>query len=152
MTQRFAILAPVAIAAALAPVPVTVSAQNTAAAAKETLLESAARWDGTPYKSYPASQPELTVLKLTIPPHTALPWHTHPMPNAGYVVSGELTLEDRATHKTKTVHAGEAFAEMVNQQHRGINNGDVPTVLVLTYSGTPGEKTTIPAPGQKAEY
>src|SRR5262249_58283681 len=61
----------------------------------ETLLKAGASWDGTPYERYPDSAPELTVLKITIPPRTALPWHRHPMPNAACVVSGELLVEKR---------------------------------------------------------
>jgi hypothetical protein len=59
----------------------------------ETLLRSGSSWDGEPYKSYPSGQPELSVLKITLAPHTELEWHSHPMPNAAYIVSGELTLE-----------------------------------------------------------
>ena len=33
----------------------------------EILLQSRASWDGAPYTAYPAGQPELSVLKLTIP-------------------------------------------------------------------------------------
>lgn len=62
--------------------------------AKVALKESVS-WDGTPYEPYPKGQPQLTILEITIPPHTALPWHHHPVPNAAYVVSGELTIEDR---------------------------------------------------------
>ena len=53
----------------------------------ETILQSTTSWDGTAYPAYPTGQTELTVLKITIAPHTTLPWHTHPMPNAAYVLS-----------------------------------------------------------------
>ncbi|MFP3541729.1 cupin, partial [Pseudomonas sp. SIMBA_044] len=38
----------------------------------EQLLKTGQSWDSTPYAAYPAGQPEITVLKITIPPHTAL--------------------------------------------------------------------------------
>ena len=61
----------------------------------EVLLQSSHSWDGQPYQAYPAGTPELSVVKITIPPHTSLPWHTHPIPNAGYILSGELMVEKK---------------------------------------------------------
>jgi quercetin dioxygenase-like cupin family protein len=125
--------------------------ETVATAHREVLLQAEQSWNGKPYTQYPKGRPELTMLKVTIAPHTKLPWHTHPMPNAGYVLSGTLTLHDRASGKTRVVHQGEAFAESVNDVHRG-EAGDEPAVLLITYSGTPGVPTSIPATGEKAEY
>ncbi len=119
---------------------------------KETLLQTDHAWNGSRYPAYPSGQPQLTMLKLTIAPHTTLPWHTHPEPNAGYILSGSLTVQDRESGKTKTLHAGEAFAETVNDVHRGVNDGDIPTVVVITYAGVVGMPTSVPAPGEKPEY
>ncbi len=122
-----------------------------ASAQREVLLEADHSWNGVPYKQYPQGAPQLTMLKLTIAPHTALPWHTHPFPNAAYVLSGTLTVHDKVSGKTKVFHQGEAFAETVNDVHRG-ETGDEPVVLLVTYAGTPGAPTSIPAKGQQAEY
>jgi hypothetical protein len=43
--------------------------------------------------------------------HTALPWHTHPFPNVVYVLSGTLTLHDKASGEIKVVHQAEAVGE-----------------------------------------
>lgn len=102
----------------------------------ETLLKSSESWDGTPYKSYPPGPPELTVLKITIPPHTALPWHTHPMPNAAYVVAGELVVETASGEK-KVLKPGQTLPEMVGTVHRGIS-GDATVTLIVFYAGTKG--------------
>jgi quercetin dioxygenase-like cupin family protein len=118
---------------------------------REILLQADRSWNGTSYTHYPSGVPQLTTIKLTIAAHTALPWHTHPFPNAGYVLSGELTLQDKQTGKSETFHAGQAFAESVDDVHRGVS-GDTPTVLILTYAGTPGTPTSIPAKGEKPEY
>ena len=118
---------------------------------REMLLQATRSWNGKPYTRYPAGQPQLTLIRLSIAPHTALPWHKHPFPNAGYVLSGELTIQDRDSGKSHTFHAGEAFAESVDDVHRGVA-GDAPTVLILTYSGVAGTPTSIPAKGEKAEY
>jgi quercetin dioxygenase-like cupin family protein len=110
---------------------------STAPAVKsEILAKSTSSWDGTPYQSYPSGQPEVTVVKITIPAHTTLKWHTHPMPNAGYILSGELTVEKKDGTKKHFV-AGEVVTETVNSIHRGIT-GDEPVVLIVFYPGTPG--------------
>lgn len=126
-------------------------AQKTGSAHVDVLAKSTSSWNGNPYTAYPSGQPELSVLKFTIPPNTALPWHTHPFPNAGYIISGQLTIEDKATGQKKTFTAGQAFTESVNDAHRGIS-GSVPTVMVITYSGSPGVGTFNPLPGQINEY
>jgi quercetin dioxygenase-like cupin family protein len=120
-------------------------------AQREVLLQAGQSWNGQPYTQYPKGRPELTMLKVTLAPHTVLPWHTHPFPNAGYVLSGTLTLHDKASGKTRVVHQGEAFAESVDDVHRG-EAGDEPTVLLITYAGIPGVPTSIPAKGEQKEY
>ena len=59
----------------------------------ESLLQTSSSWDGEPYKSYPQGQPEFSILKITLAPHTQLEWHSHPMLSAVYIVVGELTFE-----------------------------------------------------------
>jgi quercetin dioxygenase-like cupin family protein len=103
----------------------------------ETLLKAGASWDGTPYERYPDAAPELTVLKITIPPRTVLPWHHHPMPNAAYVVSGELLVEKRDGGQTIRLAAGDVLPEMVNGVHRGVT-GNGPVVLIVFYAGARG--------------
>jgi quercetin dioxygenase-like cupin family protein len=102
----------------------------------ETLIQSTSAWDGTPYKAYPAGQPQITVLKFTIAPNTTMKWHTHPLPNAGYILSGELTVEKKDGTK-RHFKAGEAITETVGSVHRGITGRD-PAVLIVFYPGTPG--------------
>ena len=122
-----------------------------APAQREVLLQADHSWNGVAYTHYPTGRPQLTMLKLTLAPHSKLPWHTHPFPNAGYVLSGTLTVHDKVSGKTKVFHQGEAFAETVDDIHRG-ETGDEPTVLLVTYSGTPGVPTSIPAKGEQKEY
>ena len=103
---------------------------------KETLLDTDAAWNGKAYVAYPAGRPELTVLRITIPAHGDLPWHSHPMPNAAYVVSGEITVEDKSGMK-KHFSAGQVIPETVNTLHHGFT-GDAPVVLIVFYAGTKG--------------
>lgn len=114
----------------------------------EVLVQSDQSWNGVAYSAYPATRPQLTVVRMTIPANSALPWHTHAAPNAGYVLSGHLTLEDQGTGQTHTFSAGEAFTEQVGPVHRGFT-GDAPCQVVLTYAGTPGLPLSTPQPGQQ---
>ena len=117
---------------------------------REILLQSTQSWNGKPYTHYPTGQPELTTIRLTIAPHTVLPWHQHPVPNSVYVLSGTLTLHDRDSGKTRVVHAGEAVGESVDaaswrvrqRAHRAADH----------LAGTPGVPTSVPAKGEKPEY
>jgi quercetin dioxygenase-like cupin family protein len=121
------------------------SALSSAAAAEdlqhpvqtETLIQTTSAWDGTPYKAYPSGQPQITVLKITIPAHTALKWHSHPTPNAGYILSGDLTIEKKDGTKRHFV-AGQAVTETVDSVHRGIT-GPEPTTLIVFYAGAVGK-------------
>jgi quercetin dioxygenase-like cupin family protein len=101
------------------------------------LLRTSSSWDGTPYQAYSPGQPELSILKITIPANTQLKWHTHPMPNAGYIVSGELTLEKKDGGKTQHFTAGQTVPEMVDALHRGMT-GDQPVTLIVFYAGVKG--------------
>ena len=112
-------------------------AKDAAQIEKEILLERSESWDGTPYKAYPSGPPQLTLIRLKIPARTQLPWHTHPMPNAAYIVSGELTVEARSSGATRTLRQGQTLAEMVGTEHRGVT-GDTPVELLVFYAGTPG--------------
>ena len=106
-----------------------------AGAQTEVLLKRTASWNDVPYVAYPQGQPELKTVRITIPAHSSLPWHTHDMPNAAYLLSGHLTVEERDTGRTATYHAGEAFAESVHNVHRGVTDSE-PAVVIVTYAGT----------------
>ncbi len=138
--MRYAFLACLLLALAHA----ALAADEKPAVKTENLLATGTAWDGATYKAYPSGDPELSILKITIPAHTALAWHEHPMPNAAYILSGTLTIEKHDGSK-KTVHAGEAVAEMVNTVHRGVT-GDTPVVLLAFYAGAKGVGVSKAAP------
>lgn len=85
-------------------------------AQSETLLQTTAAWDDTPYEAYPAGKPEITVRKMSIPANGELEWHLHLMPNAAYVLSGEITLEEPGGMK-RHFSAGQVIPETVNRWH-----------------------------------
>jgi quercetin dioxygenase-like cupin family protein len=103
----------------------------------QVLLKSTSSWNGTPYRQYPQGQPELTILKVNIPANTEMKWHRHPIPNAAYVVSGQLTVQAKDTPDVIQLKAGDTLAEMVDIMHRGVT-GNEPVELIVFYAGTPG--------------
>jgi quercetin dioxygenase-like cupin family protein len=108
----------------------------------EQILQTTQSWDGKNYRGYPTGQPQLTVLRITIPPNTALHWHHHPVISVGYVLSGHLTIEKQDTGERMVVHAGQTVAETVQTTHRGFTT-DEPVELVVFYAGEVGRPITI---------
>ena len=121
----------------------TVQSSRAADAISETLLKTTKSWDGTPYKAYPSGQPEITVLRIYVPPHSTLAWHYHPVINAAYVLSGELTVQRRDNDQRQAIHAGQVLPEMVDNAHRGYT-GDQSATLIVFYAGASGGSITVP--------
>jgi quercetin dioxygenase-like cupin family protein len=110
----------------------------------DQLLQTTQSWDGNQYKHYVPGQPQITILRISIPPNTALDWHEHPMISAAYVVSGQITLEIRGSPQRKTIQAGQALAESVATVHRGYTTNQ-PVELVVFYAGAVGLPLSIKA-------
>ncbi len=106
------------------------------------LANSSREWDGQTLPRYPSGQPQIKVLKITIPSGVRLPLHWHPVINAAVVLKGALTLEllDGSSH---TFHQGEALVEVVNTVHTGRALGTEPVELVVFYAGVEGSPTTV---------
>jgi quercetin dioxygenase-like cupin family protein len=84
----------------------------------------------------------LAVLRIKVPPHTALHWYRHPVISVGYVLPGELTLEKKETGERMIVHAGQTLAETVQTTHRGFTTNG-PVELIVFYAGEVGIPITI---------
>ena len=96
-----------------------------------TLTRSSTGWDGKPF-SYPAGEPEITMARMHLPAGHALPWHCHPMPVAGYVVSGELEVTAEDGQSTRyTAQSGEI--EVFQTWHEGTAIRD--SELIVVYAG-----------------
>ncbi|HCN47560.1 MAG TPA: cupin [Chryseobacterium sp.] len=108
-----------------------------------TLLKATKSWDGNTYASYPGGQPEITVLKIAIPPNSALDWHKHAVINAAYIEKGEIQIEKKEDGKTQWVKKGQVLPEVVNTTHRG-KTGDQGATLIVFYSGTTDLPITEP--------
>lgn len=108
----------------------------------EELIKSTEMWNGKQLPKYPDGQPEVTILKITIPPQTSLAWHKHPVINCGVLLSGELTVT-ADDGKVMQLEAGDPLVELVKQSHYGKNPGDEPAVILVFYAGAEGTPITI---------
>jgi quercetin dioxygenase-like cupin family protein len=106
------------------------------------LAKTNSSWDGTELPVYPKGKPEISILKITIPPKTALPIHKHPVINAGILLKGELTV---VTDNNEILHikAGDAVVEVVNKWHNGRNEGDEDAEILVFYVGIENTPITI---------
>jgi quercetin dioxygenase-like cupin family protein len=114
----------------------------------EVLAKTSSSWDGSTLPAYPGGTPEVTILRITIPPKVRLPLHKHPVINAGVLLKGELTVV-REDGKTLHLKAGDSIVELVNQWHYGKNEGDKPAEIIIVYSGVKGTPITIKKQGRK---
>ena len=108
----------------------------------EVLAKTSSSWDGETLPDFAKGKPEITILRITIPPKAQLPLHKHPVINAGLLLKGELTVE---TEDKKILHlkAGDSIVEVVNKWHSGKNEGNEPAEIIVFYAGIQGEPITI---------
>lgn len=108
----------------------------------ELLSESFLAWNGDSLPSYPSGKPKISIVKVTIPPHSELPHHYHPVINAGVLLKGELTVVDMHGNVLE-MKAGDPIIEVVNTIHYGKNNGDVPAEILVFYAGAAGMEIVV---------
>jgi len=108
----------------------------------ETLIKTTQSWDGESLPPYAEGQPEVTILRITIAPGTALPEHKHPFMNAGVLLRGRLLVK-KDTGETLQLEAGDSLAEMVETWHYGSNNGKEPAEILVVYAGIEGQPVTV---------
>ena len=106
------------------------------------LVSSTNCWDGALLPAYPRQQPNITILRIKIPPGVRLHTHKHPVINAGVLLSGQLTV---VTANGATLHlvAGDPIIEVVNTLHYGINEGKTEAEIMVFYAGTLDDPTSI---------
>ena len=118
------------------------SADEIRGASTATLSKTSASWDGQNLPDYAPGKPEITILRITIPPGSQLPVHKHPVINAGVLLSGELTVMSE-DGKVLRLKAGESIVELVNTWHYGKNDGEIPVELIMFYAGKVGVPITV---------
>lgn len=118
-----------------------VCAQESNNVTADVLAKASASWDGTDLPNYPKGKPEITILRVKIPPKSQLPLHEHPVINAGVLLKGELTV---VTEDKETLHlkAGDSIIEVVNKWHYGKNEGNEAAEIIVFYAGVQGSSIT----------
>lgn len=113
------------------------------------LLKTTKTASGQDIKYPTTDSPEVTVVKVVIPPGASTGWHKHPYPCFGIVLSGKLTVEIEGG-KTNVFLPGEAVVEVVDTAHNGTNNGTEPVELIMFVTGEVGKPFTVrvPAPSR----
>jgi len=100
----------------------------------DVLAKTSKSWDGRDLPNYAKGKPEITILRINIPPKVQLPLHEHPVINAGVLLKGELTV---VTKDKETLHlkAGDSIVEVVDKWHYGKNEGNEPAEIIVFYAG-----------------
>jgi quercetin dioxygenase-like cupin family protein len=108
----------------------------------EVLAKTNSSWDGKLLPDYPNGQPEVTILRIKIPPGVQLPMHHHPVINAGVLLTGELTV---VTKDNQTLHlkAGQSIVEVVNTWHYGKNEGHETAEILVFFAGVLDKPITL---------
>ncbi len=119
-----------------------VLAEEANAVRVDVLAKTCSSWDGNRLPDYPKGTPEITILRIKVPPGVQLSLHNHPRINAGLLLDGELTV---VTEDNKTLHlkAGDAIVEVVNTWHYGKNEGTKTAELIVFYAGVLDTPITI---------
>ncbi len=106
------------------------------------LKKSSKSWNKKALPSYNLGVPEITILKITIPPKTILPLHKHPVINAGVLLKGSLTVTTESGRQLE-IQEGDAIIEVVQEWHYGENKGSEPAEIIVFYAGTKGTPLSI---------
>ena len=115
--------------------------------AAEPLLKTSTSWDGGEL-AYPEGQAEITAIKLTAKDGQWAPFHCHPMPTLGYILSGTVKVQ-LMNGQEATFKQGESVVEVMRTLHRGQGVGG-DAELVVFYAGAEGLPTTF-AHGEAGE-
>ncbi len=121
------------------------SLSSTPSVSSTQLLKTSTTWNGAPIRYSSSARPEVQAVVVEIAPGAATVWHEHPVNNLAYLLEGKirLELEDGTTHEFQ---AGDAFAEVVDTWHRGVNVGTGPVKILVWYTAEAGAPISIPKP------
>lgn len=108
----------------------------------DVLVKQSNSWNGEALPHYPQGIPEISILRIRIPPGAELPMHQHPFINAGVLLSGELTV---MTDDGETLYlsSGDSIVEVVDKWHYGKNSGEEIAEIMVFYAGIKDEAITI---------
>lgn len=117
------------------------SAPSSAAPQVQSLFRSDRDGLGQPLV-YPGGAPaELSGSIVTLEPGASTGWHRHAVPVAGYLLSGQLTV-DYADGERRVFNAGDGIVEAMQVPHNGHNLGSETVRIVAFFAAAPGVAAT----------
>jgi len=93
----------------------------------------------------PAAERDVVLAKAEIAPSGATGRHTHPGPEAGYVLEGSTVLEIDG-QAPRTLKPGDSYFIPAGTVHNAKAMGDKPGVVLATYVVEKGKPLATPAP------
>lgn len=100
---------------------------------------------------YPGGAPaELSGSIVTLDPGASTGWHRHAVPVAGYLLSGQLTV-DYADGERRVFNAGDGIVEAMQVPHNGHNLGSETVRIVAFFAAAPGVAPTEAVAAPDAE-
>ncbi|NTU68201.1 MAG: cupin domain-containing protein [Chlorobiaceae bacterium] len=122
--------------------PVVAPAEDYPDIKAERLLVSKTAYNGQKLSYLSRTNPEVTVMTVTIPPGGVTGWHQHQVPVYAYVLEGELSVELKGGVRYRFVK-GAPILEVMNLSHNGRNTGKMATTLLVFYTGAEGVDNVV---------
>ena len=123
----------------------TLALSSTPSVTSTQLLKTSTTWNGAPIQYASSARPEVQAVTVEIAPGGSTIWHKHPVNNFAYLLEGKIRLE-LEDGTTREFQAGDAFAEVVDTWHRGVNVGSGPVKILVWYTAEAGGPISIPRP------
>lgn len=112
------------------------------AANSETLIQTDSHWNSQAIKPIHIDNPQITMLRITIPAGEKLAMHKHPILNIGYLTKGELTVRSE-NGDVLVLKPGDPIVELVDIWHYGESTGSEDAEIVVTYVGEKEDSLSI---------
>jgi|SaaInlStandDraft_6_1057023.scaffolds.fasta_scaffold168828_1 quercetin dioxygenase-like cupin family protein len=97
----------------------------------DMLKKSSKSWDGKNI-TYPIGNEEITAIKIDLAPNAKLPFHCHPYPTIGYVISGSIEVE-KQDGNSMVFKKGDVIFELVKSWHRGRNPSNINKAEIIVF-------------------
>lgn len=112
------------------------------AANSETVIQTDSHWNKQAIKPIHIDNPQITMLRITIPAGEKLAMHKHPILNIGYLTKGELTVRSE-NGDVLVLKPGDPIVELVDVWHYGESTGSEDAEIVVTYVGDKKDSLSI---------
>lgn len=115
---------------------------NAYGANSEKVIQTETHWNQQQIKPIHIDNPQITMLRITIPAGEKLAMHKHPILNIGYLTKGELTVRSDKGEEL-VLKPGDPIVELVDAWHYGESTGSEDAEIVVTYVGEKGDDLSI---------